>query len=179
MPECANCTLGGYTFVHGYGIIRVCTQIYVYCAHTHRYIFRYMYIVTQNCTCSVAHIRIRVCTNVYTWTRVAECGDREMVVGVGESRPAVEVDNFESSFNLSHPPERVSSLPSFPARPRVSILRPREPLFLHSNRFRSRCDSILEFCHVRASCVKRREHRWDGKKQVYLKSGRLKTYISL
>lgn len=53
----------------------------------------------------------------------ARCGDREMVGGVSENRPAVEVDNFESSFNLSHPPEHLfSSLPS--REPRVPILRP-------------------------------------------------------
>jgi len=84
-----------------------------------------------------------------------------MVGGVGESRPAVEVDNFESSFNLSHPPEHL--FPSL-SSDHASLFFDREPLFLHSNAFVSRCgfarcNILLKSCHVREA-----EHRLGDKK---------------
>lgn len=129
----------------------------MYTVHTHRYIYRYMYVHS--------HAELYMHTYIYTphiYLRVAECGDREMVVGVGESRPAVEVDNFESSFNLSHPPERASSislfLSSFSGATRLyssfawAFISAFEPLSF-ALRSRSRCDILLEFCHVRASRI--------------------------
>lgn len=131
---CANCTLCVCTRIRYNPRLQV--DMYTVRTHTHTVIYSDMYIFSYRMVHAAQHTYTY--TNVQTWTCVAECGDREMVVGVGESRPTMEVDNFESSFNLSHPPERVSSLSPFPARPCVSILRPREPLFLHSNRFRCR-----------------------------------------
>jgi len=52
-----------------------------------------------------------------------------MVAGVGESRPAVEADNFESSFNLSHPPERLFPPLFTPPFSTHLYSLPRAPLF--------------------------------------------------
>lgn len=90
-----------------------------------------------------------------------------MVGGVGESRPAVEVDNFESSFNLSHPPEHLFPVPLSlpPARATTRLYSSAVSLYfcIRTLSFRaavSRAGNILlKSCHVREV-----EHRLGDKK---------------
>lgn len=84
-----------------------------------------------------------------------------MVGGVSENRPAVEVDNFESSFNLSHPPEHLFL--ALPARDHASLYSSRAFIsvfeLLRSRCGFARCNILLKSCHVREV-----EHRRGDKK---------------
>lgn len=109
---------------------------------------------------------------MHTLIRETRCEIRRQRNGrrAGESRPAVEVDNFESSFNLSHPPERLF-LPSPPlpapirgrARARASLFF--APFISVFDRALGSCcgfaryDILLEFCHVRALRAKAERRR--------------------
>lgn len=148
----------------------VCTRrrynprLYVdmYTVHTHHYICIQIYVHSH------AELYMQRSTHTYTYTHTQHT-HTNICMYMGRALQNAETEKWLSglvrvdqrwrlttSRALSIyliPPERVSSLSPFPARPRVSILRPREPLFLHSNRFRSRCDILLESCHVRASRI--------------------------
>lgn len=162
----------------GYGIIRVCTQICILCTHTAIYSDIYTFSHPELYMQHSTHAHTNTHERIYIDARCRMRRQRNGRRGWWESTSGGGWQLRELFQFISSPGARLFSPSPFPPRPRVSILRPREPLFLHSNRFRSRGDILLEFCHVRASPIKRWEHRWDGKKQVYFKSGRLKTRIS-